>query len=304
MRSISSFLFIFLFASISLASENLSQQIWAKEIRGKTANAILDNHEVIEMIAFTGREGTKIYPRSAAIASVLFRICSVLPLRDSIQPEMLQQRAVLLAQRNITAAEIESVNKFYKSLMADYYKCNPPSTSGALRMDITFGLGAVRTLNNTIENAKNTVDALHRLATLHGWYGQIQISKDATFDNIRMAIERRIPVLLEKDDKLRICFGFIHKEGQNLLLLAVPEIMPFQVGQILFPKEDMESISPFVVKARRNDCKAYAGQISGRLPDRNLQANSCRRFSNRTFRARQIHDLHSDELAQIGRRAG
>jgi hypothetical protein len=231
---------------------NTSQKIWANSIRGKAANAVLDEHEVIEMMLFSAQAKTGITARAAAITSVMYQTKAVQATKGPLPFSLLLQRATLLKGGALSAAEEKDLNQYYSKLVRQYVDARPGYKPGRFVMDITYGLGDVRNLQKTIKPCATIADAVKHIAFLHGYKCSFS-AKDKGYDFVfvKEAIDRNVPVILQDDTRILLCFGYTVYNSQPHLIFCEPINVPFTKTHCMSGKEDLESIDPFVVASRK-----------------------------------------------------
>jgi len=201
--------------------DEASRRIWDAEIYNKPAGLILDNWELVEGLMLC-KEGNGIDNQLAAFSTVM---------RGGLIDDCVitERKLTVLAQEikgaGLTADEKEALRGLLQRIVKGY-----GDRAMAPFADATPFRGVTRGLGMTIKGAKGMVDAVQRVHRVHGWTATVEDGTDLPFERYKEAIDKGIPILLERDGRYTVGVGYVTVEGKGHLIVA-------DLGKIAFEKE-------------------------------------------------------------------
>lgn len=242
---------ILLISSISiLSSESKLKKYWRENIQSKPYPAILDNHEYVEMIFYSGQPKLKIPLRTVCIADIL-SVKHMMALQESISFADIVKEAEIQLTRKVIPRERESLKSVLEKAKKRFRKAHHKGIHFGKYG--TFGLNYVMQFSRTIENAKNIREAVKAISEVHGYTCDLYQNHKVVKEHIKEAIDRGLPVLLElPGKKYRVCFAYTENGNIFKLFVNNPAETLIHKRGIQPTKRDSESLSPFVIRSFRS----------------------------------------------------
>ena len=220
------------FAQQSIVVDEASAKIWEEHIHNKKTPAILDDWEVIEGLVLC-KEASGINNRLAVFATVAFYGEPRTRIKDFV---LIEQQFVIYAQdikgSLLTEDETAKVKVLYKTAFDEYGDRKQAPLYG------TFLMGAAISLNQTIKDTKTFAKAVEKIGKVHGWMATVEDGAGLPFDKYKESIDKRIPVILDKNGRYTIAFGYLEKGEKRYLIIADLAGTPMEmVGMSYTPKQ-------------------------------------------------------------------
>ncbi len=221
--------------------DKASAAIWEAEIHGKKTPCILDNWELVEGLPLCKEVG-QISNRLAAFATVAFFGEPRVGIKEF---ELTEKKFIVLAQdikgTSLTEDEKKKTTELFEKARSDYGDRKDMALYG------TFMMGDALLLNETIKDCKTVKEAVERIGKVHGWVATLEEGADLPFEKYKEAIDKRIPILLERDNRYVVGVGYVRTGGKDFLVIADLSETPLeQIGMSFMPseREIFESLPP------------------------------------------------------------
>ena len=195
--------------------------LWDKHIKGRPNPRILDNFEVIEGLTLLRAAGS-VEERTAAFASVAFHTGSVAIREFQLRPDKVFPYAEEAKGQPLSEKQKKELTKLSAKAFAQYGKRPPAPFHG------TYMLGNALSLQVTMQGARSIEKCVERMARYHGWVPTLESSKDCSLKKYKEAIDKGVPILLERGRACRVCFGYLAVGEKGYVLLANPETIPLE----------------------------------------------------------------------------
>ena len=215
-----------------LVIDKASATIWQAEIHNRNSPGILDNWEIIEGLPLC-KEAGAVDNRLAAFATVAF----FGEPRVGIKEFALTERKFVVLAQNIKGMELSTEESkkmadLFKKVTREYGERKSASQYG------TFMMGDALSLDETIKKCQNPREAVERIGKVHGWVASLEHGVNVPFEKCKEAIDKRIPILLEREHRYTVGIGYVRANGIDYLVVADLSKTPMEkAGMSYMPKE-------------------------------------------------------------------
>lgn len=196
-----------------------AQKIWDSQIKGNSTPRIFDNFKVIEGVPLI-RLPEGIGPLTLGLTLTAYRA----PKPGMAQFVLLNSLLCDMAERGkeyiVTREQYDALKPISDKAKQAYDASAPKQADGPKYVQ------DLRRVQATIQGAKDYDEALQKLAQIHGWVAVHEQSADCDFRKYKKAIDMRIPILLERENTLRVALGYLQVNGKDCLILADPAKLP------------------------------------------------------------------------------
>ena len=263
-----------------------SVKLWNKCIKDRP-DKILDGWGLIDGLILCKQAG-KLNNHLANFATTAFAG----GYRNNITDCVLTEKKFIIYAQNLkgtalTEPEEKKVKALYESAKKQY-----GDRSGAMKYG-TFGMGKALLLGLTVNNNswlksieskfgigdrkinedKNWIKrAVDRIGKYHGWYATVEEGKNIPFEKYKESIDKRIPIIIEKNEYYKLIVGYIDSGNEKYVILVDLAKTPLESkGMIYLPNEIeyFESLPPD--NSRR---KAYEYKKNKKMFTADLQIRS------------------------------
>lgn len=198
-----------------------ARTLWDEQIKGRPNPRIFDNFEIIEGVPlFAPQAGVDL--RTLAVMTAAYRAeapgIAEFQLTPSVVYDLAEDRPNVFIivdekQMGLLKPISDEARKQYDSAM-------PPGAG-----DVNAAPALVR-LHALLKDCATLEDCARKLARVSGWVCTYERSGDSAFAKYKKAIDMRIPILLERDNALRIAFGYLRLAGRDCIVLVDPAKIP------------------------------------------------------------------------------
>ena len=195
--------------------------LWDKHIKGRPNPRILDNFEVIEGLTLLRAAGS-VEERTAAFASVAFHTGSVAIKEFQLRPDKTYAYAEELKGGPLTEQDKMAIQALCQKA------CEKYGSRPAAPYYGTFMLGNALSLQVTMKGARSVEMCVERIARYHGWVATLESSSNCPFGKYKEAIDKGIPILLQRGRTYRVCFGYLRVDSNDHVVLADPKTIPLE----------------------------------------------------------------------------
>lgn len=260
--------------------------LWDKHIKGRPNPRILDNFEVIEGLTLLRAAGS-VEERTAAFASVAFHTGSVAIREFQLRPDKVFPYAEEAKGQLLSEKQKKELTKLSAKAFAQYGKRPPAPFHG------TYMLGNALSLQLTLKRARSIEKCVERIARFHGWLATLESSRDCSSEKYKEAIDKGIPILLQRGRAYRVCFGYLQITDKEYVILADPNGIPLESAPgVLLPSErEAAKTDPWARRIMEDDLKTkFPTDLRTRVSMPLLPGMSVEEFEGGKYTAYFIHD--------------
>jgi hypothetical protein len=195
--------------------------LWEGQIRGRPNPRILDNFEIIEGMPLV-RPEQEVDPRTTAVWTTAFgaRGGGIEEFKLTLPVVCDFAEGGAYATALVTKEQMAALSPLVNAARKEYDDTRPVGEEGVVQAR------ALRRIRATIGDRATLAECVTRLGRVHGWVGVYEQSADAPFRVLKRAIDMRIPILLERENTLRIAFGYLRLAGRDCLVIVDPAKLP------------------------------------------------------------------------------
>jgi len=200
-----------------------SKKLWDMHIHNKP-DLILDNWGLAHITLFR-QGGKQLDTRLASFATVVFST----PLSFEIGKMSFDENSMIIYAQNLKGTalsdgEKKKISDLYKNIKKKFGDRSMPFRHGTFGMGEAFHLGFTVNNESWLKNIaakfgmgekdkdepQDWVErAIYRIAKYHGWKAILEEGKDIPFDKYKKAVNRNIPILIEKNNYYRLVVGYL-----------------------------------------------------------------------------------------------
>jgi hypothetical protein len=248
--------------------------LWNNHIRDHPNPVIVDKGSDIEVIEGMEiiQQSSGLSPLGAALSSVTFETGGVKVKDCGLSPDLFERFAREMKGAELTAKETNAIRKLAEKATGGYW-ARHPGIKGKVVFDKTFGIRDAKLLQMTFGREKDVVAALRKVARYHGYVPTLEHGKSLLFSDLKEAIDKKVPVLLEQTaGQFRVAVGYIADKQINYLILVDCARIPLETRPMHVTKAAQESDDPWVKAIVRRYKKKritsdYETDTSKKLPE-------------------------------------
>jgi len=234
-----------------------SKELWDKYIHNKD-DLILDNWGLVR-ITLLRQGGKQLDARLASFATVVFST----PLNFEIGKMSFDENSMIIYAQNLkgsalTDGEKKKISELYIKIRERFGDRSMPYRHGTFAMGKAFYLGFTVNDSNWLKSiaAKFGIGerrggepedwverAVYRISKFHGWKAILEEGENIQFDKYKKAVNRNIPILIERDNYYRLVVGYLQVNDKKYIITADLSKTPIGTRPPLAPKRERDYFS-------------------------------------------------------------